>query len=211
MTEFEAAPALWDTPLVPSLDESDAAAGLIGRVLDEDFGGPAVESLPIDSSSQRSDMSPDRFEAFVAAWYRAQGHEVVLTPYSGDGGIDVLAVKNGRISFIQAKHVGEPDRRIPDDAVDQVRNGASHYLSTYIPDGHSRSYSLVVATNGRASRLLKKSAVEHEVELIRGRDLVRSFRRSPIEAGEPTRLELSRLGSLEELTERVVPLLRQTT
>ena len=46
----------------------------------------------------------DRFEALVALLEERSGAQVLLTPKSGDGGIDVVAVRDGQLRLIQCKH-----------------------------------------------------------------------------------------------------------
>ena len=49
-------------------------------------------------------LSSEHFEALVAAMEERNGARVLLTPYTGDGGIDVIAVQPQAIRLIQCKH-----------------------------------------------------------------------------------------------------------
>ena len=52
-------------------------------------------------------LEPRFFEAFVAALFKKQGYYVILTPYSGDKGADVVAHQRGNETgglLMQAKH-----------------------------------------------------------------------------------------------------------
>ena len=41
-------------------------------------------------------MTPREFEYFVSDYYKQQGYKTIITPYSGDWGIDVIAFKGER-------------------------------------------------------------------------------------------------------------------
>lgn len=62
-----------------------------------------------------SEMEPRLFESLVAGALRDDGYEdVILTPRSGDEGIDVIALRRGRFPMrmvVQAKRY-RPDRRV---------------------------------------------------------------------------------------------------
>ena len=49
-------------------------------------------------------LSPDDFENEVGEWYKRKGYNVKVTRFVDDGGIDVIANKNGSITYIQCKH-----------------------------------------------------------------------------------------------------------
>ncbi len=58
-------------------------------------------------------LKPREFETLIARLYEQLGYKTELTPLSGDDGIDVKAVKNGKLTIIQvkqsARRVGSPD------------------------------------------------------------------------------------------------------
>jgi len=49
-----------------------------------------------------------RFEALIAQLWTNKGYDTILTPKSGDRGIDVIAVKGDEIELIQAKMWDSP-------------------------------------------------------------------------------------------------------
>lgn len=57
-------------------------------------------------------MSPQEYETFVASVYERDGYHVSVTPYAGDGGIDVIAVKDGKRIAIQCKKYGHTTRSV---------------------------------------------------------------------------------------------------
>ena len=57
-------------------------------------------------------MTPREFEYIVSDYYKQQGYKTIITPYSGDWGIDVIASKGKEKLAIQAKMYGGSSRRI---------------------------------------------------------------------------------------------------
>ncbi len=57
-------------------------------------------------------MDPRDFEELVCQLFERMGYEVARTPYTGDGGVDAYATREGKKSIIQCKRVkgsvGEP-------------------------------------------------------------------------------------------------------
>ena len=49
-------------------------------------------------------LLPFDFEKEIAGWYEQQGYEAILTSKSGDGGVDVILMKDGRKIYVQCKH-----------------------------------------------------------------------------------------------------------
>ena len=56
-------------------------------------------------------LSPSDFEDAVAVLYRQLGYSVEQTPYSGDFGKDLVAIKDGIKYLIECKRY-QPDKRI---------------------------------------------------------------------------------------------------
>lgn len=60
-------------------------------------------------------LSPEQFEQLVGVLYKKLGYEVTVTPYGNDGGVDVVAIKDGVRFAIQCKRyartksVGRPE------------------------------------------------------------------------------------------------------
>ena len=73
----------------------------LGAVPAEDTAAPPAQ--PLSSEDVRL-LSSEHFEALVAAMEERHGARVLLTPYTGDGGIDVIAVQPQAIRLIQCKH-----------------------------------------------------------------------------------------------------------
>lgn len=75
-------------------------------------------------------LSPDDFEKEVGNWYERNGYFVEVTKSTGDGGIDVIAEKDGIKTYIQCKHyngsvgVGVVRELYGVMSLDRIKNGA---------------------------------------------------------------------------------------
>ena len=65
-------------------------------------------------------MTPREFEQRVSDYYKKQGYETIITPYSGDWGIDVIALKGKEKLAIQAKMYGGTSRKITRQSMMQL-------------------------------------------------------------------------------------------
>jgi len=57
-------------------------------------------------------MTPREFEHKVSDYYKQQGYKTIITPYSGDWGIDVIASKGEDKLAIQVKMYGGSSRKV---------------------------------------------------------------------------------------------------
>lgn len=62
-------------------------------------------------------MNPQEYESYVAEVYAEEGYKTTVTPYAGDGGIDVIAEKDGKRVAIQCKNYGHTTRSINADMI----------------------------------------------------------------------------------------------
>ena len=51
-------------------------------------------------------MTPKEYEQYIANIFQKQGYKTIVTPYSNDWGIDVIAIKGKEKIAIQAKMYG---------------------------------------------------------------------------------------------------------
>lgn len=73
-----------------------------------------VQLRNLDNPDNFQNLSPQELEDFVARLFECLGYEVRQTPYSGDGGKDIIAFKDGRKYIIECKRykkekVGRPE------------------------------------------------------------------------------------------------------
>ena len=161
--------------------------------------GPAL-SPAITSAADLKNMDPDRFEAFVAKCCSLDGGEVFLTPYGGDAGVDVVAVYPEKVECIQVKHVSKPGRKIDPAAIQQIRNGASHYTANlFSPSLRSRRIELKVVSNGRAASRFSREAAELGVVFVGGSELLAQAKSRKITQAEVSAAQAARADSLQAL------------
>ncbi len=94
-------------------------AGLILQVDLSDINDELIRHLATRPEKMR-DLSPRKFEELVAALFRAKGYEVVLTPATRDGGIDMRAFHRSSVgtclTLIECKRYS-PQRPVSVDVV----------------------------------------------------------------------------------------------
>lgn len=118
-----------------------------------------------------SDLDHVRFEALIAQLWTSKGYESILTPRSGDRGIDVIAIKDDEIELIQAKKWDSP---IGVSAVEELPSGFEFYRSRLFPQTMKRfRHKLTLVTNNSFARETIKKARKVDVTLIDGKELGR--------------------------------------
>ncbi len=122
-------------------------------------------------------LEPRFFEAFVAALFDKQGYYVVLTPYSGDKGADVVARQHGSEPdglLIQAKHrqAGAKSGR---QATDEVLAARTFYEKEY-----GAIFQPAVITNREFNRSARRYSRSEKVEMYERRWLMQNLKQYPV-------------------------------
>ena len=118
-------------------------------------------------------LEPKFFEVFVAALFDKQGYYVVLTPYSGDKGADVVARQRGNKTgglLIQAKHRqagGKSDRK----AIDEVLAAKPFYEKEY-----GTAFQLAVITNREFNKPAHRYSRSEQVEVYERKWLMQNLK-----------------------------------
>ena len=147
-------------------------AGLLGHSLSTGVVGAAVglvlaavlsaEAIRRPTNMTAIDaMTGIEFEDYVAARLRRAGWQVDFTRATGDYGVDLIAVKDGKSVAVQCKRYGNP---VGVAAVQQVVSGARHHDCT-------RS---IVVSNQEFTAAAKQLAYTHGCQLI-GRKTLESW------------------------------------
>lgn len=133
-------------------------------------------------------MTPEQYEHCVAEIFRMNGYESEVTPYSGDGGIDVIARKDDEIIGIQCKMYGKT-RKVNKETICAL-------YGAYTLQGCSKA---AIVTDGELLNDAKSATIklgidvyiipkEECVELTKSKDLkmeaVFENRKTPISFGE---------------------------
>lgn len=149
--------------------------------LDDVGGGRAFDNETLKAEDIPS-MDPNGFEAFCAVLWGKYGYtKVYRTPRTGDGGIDVVAIKGNRTGvLIQCKSSSRDGQELGWEAVKDVVGGAAAYVA------HHRDvkFSLVAATNQRFNGIARSQANLNHVELVDRESLAAMLEAQPVTRGE---------------------------
>jgi HJR/Mrr/RecB family endonuclease len=105
-----------------------------------------------------SSLKPREFETFIAKLYEELGYKTELTPLSGDDGIDVKAVKDGKLTIIQTKQSIHP---VGSPVIQTLYGSMAHVLA---------NKAICVSTSGFTSEAARFA--EHKnIELLDSNDL----------------------------------------
>jgi len=160
--------------LHPVADEDGAAGELRSELLSGRTGttgapgtapGAETRDSPLDGASIDR-LSAADFEACVAALLAAEGHDVVLTCASGDGGADVLALGGRQRLAIQVKHA-RAGGQVTAEAVRDVLAGMDTYRARLGGAWHG-----VIVTSGEAADDCRREARVTGVSIVNRGDFL---------------------------------------
>lgn len=133
-------------------------------------------------------MDADSFEVFCALLWSKQGYSrTIRTPRSGDGGVDVIAIRGKNGVVIQCKSSSIQGREHGWDAVKDVSAGVAAYAARY----QGVSFRMVAATNQRFNGTARSQAAVLHVELVDGEGLADLLNKYPVKQGELARFLLA--------------------
>lgn len=125
-------------------------------------------------------LDANAFERFCAIlWCKMGYRRTIHTPKSGDGGVDVVAIKGNEGMLIQCKS-STRDRELGWEAVKDVVAGAANYRTQY-PEV---IFSLVAVTNRRFNATARAQAAANRVELIDIDGLSKKLAEYPVRMSE---------------------------
>jgi Holliday junction resolvase len=122
-------------------------------------------------------MDGHAFEAFCALLWSKQGFQVHRTPVSGDGGVDVVAIRDGKGILIQCKSTSRQDQALGWDAVKEVASGATAYQQRY----PGVSFKRMALTNQSFNLAAQEQAKLLEVELWGKQQLLGCMTQYPVQ------------------------------
>lgn len=123
-------------------------------------------------------LEPRFFEAFVAALFDKQGYYVVLTPYSGDKGADVVARQHGDETgglLIQAKHRRQASGKADKHAVDEILAAKPFYEEKY-----GATFQLAVITNREFNKPARRYSRSQQIEMYERKQLIENLKQYPV-------------------------------
>ena len=123
-------------------------------------------------------LEPRFFETFIAALFDKQKYYVVLTPYSGDKGADVIARPRGNETeglLIQAKHRRQAGGKADRHAVDEILAAKPHYEKKY-----GTTFQLAVITNREFNKSARRYSRSQQVEMYERKWLLKNLKEYPV-------------------------------
>ncbi len=106
----------------------------------------------------------DRFESLIGILEEKSGNRSVVTPRSGDLGIDVVSIKGNTVRLIQCKHTSVGGEINP-DVINETVNAFDNYRAGYFTDSE---YTLrrVLATNAIIPRSIVQQCKLRSIEIM---------------------------------------------
>ncbi len=136
-------------------------------------------------------MGGKAFEAFCALMWHKQGYsKTIMTQSSGDGGVDVVAIKGGKGVLIQCKSSSETSKQLGWEAIKDVAAGCAAYSAK----NPGVVFTLAAATNQTFNNTARYQAKLLNVELFERDDLAKLLARHPVKRGELTKFVYSSWG-----------------
>ncbi|PIY00821.1 MAG: helicase SNF2 [Hydrogenophilales bacterium CG_4_10_14_3_um_filter_58_23] len=154
----------------------------VGDLSGNDFGdleAPGGEAVMDNSPITASDLSvmePLAFEMFCSVLWGKLGYKTVVTPSTGDGGIDVVAIKGNAGKLIQCKSSSVSGHTLGWEAVKDVVAGAAAYEMKYA----GVAFQKVAVTNQFFNGSTKEQAHLNNVELIECHALEEMLKKHPV-------------------------------
>jgi HJR/Mrr/RecB family endonuclease len=183
--------------------EEECAQELMDELRPRGSGSEAAEEQDAFSLPDIDRLSASDFEAAVAALFARQGAAVVLTANANDGGADVIAVHDGRVTLVQVKHSGVR-RLVEETAVADVLAALDIYRE------HLGGYSLeaTVVTNCQLAGPAQARARESGVTIVGRSGLADLLLAHPVGLSATTAMAGQRAASFVDGVCRVLALLR---
>jgi len=141
----------------------------------------------------------DRFEALIALVEGKKGYNVVLTPRSGDYGIDVISKEGCQVFLIQCKHTIW-DSNIDADVVSEMLHAFDTYRGKWLRDmGATVLLKPILVTNGKCTNSLIGQAMMHDMDIVSGDKLWHLIRENPCTLAEVEMMENHRKTNMKEV------------
>lgn len=185
--------------LAPMLTEDDLGQELLKDILGTADDAPNLAHIPTLSRKDVRRLTWNRFEALIAVLEERQGSRAILTPLSGDGGIDVIAIRKREIRLVQCKHTlwGES---VNADVLAEVLQALEGYRARWLrPRAEAYVLRPILATNGRFTSRTRDEARGRDIELVDDADLDRLLAAVSCTPGDIEAMERRRLASMRDV------------
>jgi SNF2 family DNA or RNA helicase len=183
--------------LAPMPAESELELELLDQVASADEVKTAT-SIPSITQEELKRMAWDRFEALVALLEKHQGGKVVLTPRTGDGGIDVISVHENKIRLLRCKHTnlfvtGEGTE------IRETKVAIEGYRQKLAGVDLPEVLKPVLVADGEFTLKERREAEERDVALITFEEIYSQIQRFRCSLAEVEAMENERIGSMADL------------
>lgn len=182
--------------LAPIPGESELQNELYKELFEGQYPGASSQAVALKPDDVRS-LPWDRFESLIAVLEQKNGGRVVLTPQSGDMGMDVISFQGNQVRLIQCKH-----KRYGDDLDPCVIAETLNALDTYrarIFAGKTFTLQPVIATNGRIPNTVMEKLKEYDIDVINDSKLSELLAKHSPTISDIEFMEASRISSLTQI------------
>lgn len=114
------------------------------------------------SLDEMRQLTPQKFEDFVAGVFRSLGYSVEQTPYTNDGGRDAILIKNNKKMLLECKKYGQKNQ--------SGRPDLQKFYAAIIGDNAEKGFFV---TTGGFSKEARKYAQTVPIDLIDGPILIK--------------------------------------
>lgn len=181
--------------LMPMAGEEELGAELYEDLVRDASGiGHAEQALTV---ADIGSLPWEKFEALIAVLESKQGRETILTPKSADQGVDVISRHNNEVRLIQCKHTSF-GREIDEEGVAEVLSAFDGYRSRHFA-GSGAQLLTMIATNGKITEKIKKTARSLGIKLFGPRELEERLVAYPITFAEVEVLERKRCKTISDV------------
>ena len=166
---------------------------------------PIAKPLPLTMEDVRRFSGYD-FEVLVAAIEKRSGKKVILTPQSGDSGIDVISLTGRELRLIQCKHT-QWNGKVDADVVAEVITALDGYRAKYLRQfGQRVNFCAALMTNGEFTKSARTKARDG-VEILNGDDLQKMLLTTQITQRDISEMRDARCSSMRDLPTALAALL----
>lgn len=186
--------------LSPMPPEEELGKELFGNLLGSaDNPLPTVKPLPLTMEDVRR-FSGYGFEVLFAAIEKRSGKKVILTPQSGDGGIDVISLAGRELRLIQCKHT-QWSGKVDAEVVAEVITALDGYRAKYLRQFKGQFvFRAVVITNGEFTKPARAEAKDKGVEMMAWDELQKRLESTKISQWDVDEMRTGRCASMPDVS-----------
>ncbi len=183
--------------LAPMPTESELERELLDQVVltDEVINATLIPSITHEELKR---MSWNRFEALVALLEKKQGAKVVLTPLTGDAGIDVISVHEHEVRLIRCKHTTSSINGEGIE-VNETQLAIEGYRQRLSGADLPEILKPVLIANGEFSLKERREAEARKISLITFEEISSQIQTFRCSLAEVEAMENERIGSMADL------------